>query len=82
VVKLQITEARGRGSSPLGVPADLKSADKKGSTTYQEFAIPNPSMNEDLAFLQKMGPGCEIWSHFADFGPIFILKAEMLKPIN
>jgi hypothetical protein len=29
-----------------------------------------------------MGPGCEIWSHFADSGLISFLKGEMLKPIN
>ena len=29
-----------------------------------------------------MGPGCEIWSHFADSGPILFLEGEMLKPIN
>ena len=30
----------------------------------------------------KMGPGSEIWSHFADSGLILILLAKMLKPIN
>ena len=35
---------------------------------------------EDI--FSKMGPECEIWSHFADFGPILFLKGEMLKPIN
>lgn len=30
----------------------------------------------------KMGPGNEIWSHFANSGLILILLAEMLKPIN
>lgn len=30
----------------------------------------------------KMGPGYEIWSHFADSGLILFLKGEMLKPIN
>ena len=30
----------------------------------------------------KMGPGSEIWSHFAHSGLILILLAKMLKPIN
>lgn len=30
----------------------------------------------------KMGPGSEIWSHFADSGLILILLAEMLKSPN
>ena len=36
--------------------------------------------SEDI--FSKMGPECEIWSHFADFGLILFLKGEMLKPIN
>lgn len=30
----------------------------------------------------KMGPGCEIWSHFAHSGLILILLAKMLKSPN
>lgn len=30
----------------------------------------------------KMGPNSRFWSQKSHFGPIFILKAEMLKPIN
>ena len=33
--------------------------------------------SEDI--FSKMGPECEIWSHFADFGLILFLKGEMLK---
>ena len=32
-----------------------------------------------LGVSPKMGPECEIWSHFTDFGLILFLKGEMLK---
>ena len=38
----QVRQAEGRNATPLGVPADLKSADKKGSTAFSRICNPQP----------------------------------------
>ena len=35
-------KAEGRNATPLGVPADLQSADKKGSTAFSRICNPQP----------------------------------------
>ena len=38
----RVRKAEGRDAPPLGVPADLQSADKKGSTALSRICNPQP----------------------------------------
>ena len=72
-------EKRKQGTRALRNPLDVE---RMESVVPGWTSVGNAGNGGAKGVFSKMGPRYEIWSHFADFGLILILLAEMLKSIN